>query len=102
MTKSLKLLYLAVVMGVMVMLFMGIYLGGGPRDILEESSHDKGFKPLAEKMKTAKEGFKNAEQELKAAQLDPTLDPTYEATVFIPAGEFIMGSRNGGYDEQPE
>lgn len=82
------------------MLFMGIYLGGGPADILEESQNTqgKGFKPLAKKMKTAKEGFKKAEQDLKAAQLDPV----YEAMVFIPTGEFVMGTRNGGFDEQPE
>lgn len=100
MTKSLKLLYLAVVMGVMVMLFMGIYLGGGPADIFEQSqaTQGTGFKPLAEKMKTAKEGFKKAEQELKNFKLDPV----YETMVFIPAGEFIMGARDGGYDEQPE
>lgn len=101
MTRSLKLLFLAVVMGVMVMLFMGIYVGGGPADILKQPENTppgKGFKTLAERTKAAKEGFKNAEQELNATRIDPI----YETMVFIPAGEFVMGSRNGGYDEQPE
>jgi sulfatase modifying factor 1 len=102
MTTPLKLLFLAVVMGVMVMLFMGIYAGGGPADILKKESQNttpsKGFKPIAERMKTAKEGFKNAEQELKTTRLNPI----YETMVFIPAGNFIMGLRDGDYDEQPE
>jgi formylglycine-generating enzyme required for sulfatase activity len=101
MTRSLKLVYLAVVMAVMVMLFMGLYMGGGPKDILkkpEKASQGAGFKPLAKKMKTAKEGFENAEQELQAFKLDPI----YEEMVFIPAGEFVMGSRDGGFDEKPE
>jgi len=98
MTKSLKLLYLAVVMAVLVILLMGIYRSGGPEDIFKKSSGGKAFKPLAERAKTAREGFKKAEQELK----DFKLDPAYEAMVFIPAGQFNMGDREGGYDEHPE
>jgi len=100
MTWSLKLLFLAAVAGVLVMLFMGIYRGGGPEDIFVQShtTQDKGFKPLAKKLEVANEGFKKAEQELKSFKLDTT----YETMVIIPAGEFIIGARDGGYDEQPE
>ena len=53
MTKSLKLLYLAVVMAVLVILLMGIYRSGGPEDIFKKSSGGKAFKPLAERAKRA-------------------------------------------------
>jgi hypothetical protein len=61
MTTPLKFLFLAVVMRVMVMLFMGIYAGGGPADIPkgpQNTTQSKGFKTLAERSENRKEGLK--------------------------------------------
>src|SRR5262245_7409197 len=100
MPRSLKLLFLGVIMGVTLVLMWGIYFGGDPRDIFGETSGPtgKGFKPIAEKVKIANEGFRKAEEELKHYKLDPAFD----AMVLVPQGDFVMGSHEGGYDEQPE
>lgn len=95
MSRYIKLLYLVFVLLIVVFIQIGIRTGERPD--LRLKTEEKEFKPMARKIKEAKELMQIAERGLMQTQLDEEDD----VMVLIPPGEFIMGSEEGALDEQP-
>ena len=95
MNRYIKLLYLVFILLIVVFIQIGIRTGERPD--LRLKSEKKEFKPMAQKIKEAKELIQIAEHELLQVKLDEEDD----SMAFIPPGEFIMGNEEGALDEQP-
>jgi formylglycine-generating enzyme required for sulfatase activity len=90
-------LYLLLILVFVVILQIGIYHSSGPPREREEKEGES-FKPLAVKIEETRKATEKMEKTLTAVKVDPE----YETSVFIPAGEFIMGNNEGHWMEQPE
>jgi formylglycine-generating enzyme required for sulfatase activity len=96
MSKYLIGIYLAVVFLILVIIQIGIRQKSGPPE-LEERPADQGYTPLATKLAKVAEESQKAELEVRQAKIDAD----FESMVFIPAGEFFMGSNDGSNDAKP-
>jgi len=96
MNKYIIGIYLAVVFAILVIIQIGIREKAGPPEP-DEPGADQGYTPLAKKLAKVAEESQKAEAEVKQAKIDPDL----ELMVFIPAGEFFMGSNEGSNDAKP-
>ena len=96
MSKYLIGFYLAVVLLILVIIQIGIRQKSGPPESSEQAT-GQGYTPLATKLAKVAEESQKAELEVKQAKIDADI----EAMVFIPAGEFFMGSNDGSNDAKP-
>jgi formylglycine-generating enzyme required for sulfatase activity len=96
MSKYLIGFYLVLVLAILVIIQIGIRQESGP-PIPGEKNETEGYTPLATKLEKVAEESKIAEQEVKQTKLDPE----FESMIFIPAGEFYMGSPEGANDAKP-
>jgi formylglycine-generating enzyme len=95
MTKYINLLYLLFVLLIVVFIQIGIRTGQRPDMRVE--TEDAGFKPMAQKIREAKEEMHEAEQEV----IHALPNQEHEEMIFIPAGDFLMGNDEGHLDQQP-
>jgi formylglycine-generating enzyme required for sulfatase activity len=96
MSKYLIGIYMAVVLAILVIIQIGIRQPSGPPGI-EVRTESGGYTPLAKKLEKVAEESRKAE--LKVKQTKP--DDEFESMVFIPAGEFYMGSEEASNDAKP-
>jgi formylglycine-generating enzyme required for sulfatase activity len=96
MSKYLIGIYLAVVIAILVIIQIGIRQKSGPPEPGAQKT-DQGYTPLATKLAKVAEESQKAELEVKQAKVGEE----FESMVFIPAGEFFMGSNDGSYDAKP-
>ncbi len=96
MSKYLIAIYLVVVFSILAIIQVGIRQKSGP-PVIGVQNEVKGYTPLAKKLEKAAEESQRAEMEVKQTKVDDE----FETMVFIPAGEFTMGSDGGSYDARP-
>ncbi|HTN43973.1 MAG TPA: formylglycine-generating enzyme family protein [Nitrospiria bacterium] len=96
MSKYLIGIYLALVIAILVIIQIGIRQKSGPHEP-ERQETEQGYTPLATKLAKVEEESRKAELEVKQAKIGED----FESMVFIPAGEFFMGSNDGSYDAKP-
>ncbi|MBI3611168.1 MAG: formylglycine-generating enzyme family protein [Nitrospirae bacterium] len=96
MSKYLIAIYLSLVFIILAIIQVGIRQEPGPPAV-EVQTSDKGYTPLAKKLERVAEESKKAEAEVRQVKVDDE----FEAMVFIPAGEFTMGSPEGSHDQKP-
>lgn len=89
-------IYLAVVLAILVIIQIGIRHNPGP-PIAGVETEGQGYTPLAKKLEKVAEESRKAEEKVKQAKLGGP----FESMVFIPAGEFYMGSSEGAHDAKP-
>ena len=92
-------IYLAVVFLLVVLIQVGIRRDSGPSMVeIQNASDEKGYEPMAQKLKRVVEESKKAEAEVRRSKIDEE----FERMIPVPAGEFIMGSPSGPFDHQPQ
>ena len=96
MSRYLIYIYLVIVIVLTLLIFSEVRYGD-PLDP-EMQVEPTGFKTIAEKTRLAKEAFREIEGRMARIQIDPE----YESMVLVSEGEFIMGTSNGHWTEQPE
>jgi sulfatase modifying factor 1 len=96
MSKYLIGIYLALVFSILVIIQIGIRQKSGPPS-LEVQSESKGYTPLAKKLEKVAEESRKATSVVKQTKVDDE----FESMVFIPAGEFYMGSDEASNDAKP-
>jgi formylglycine-generating enzyme len=96
MSKYLIGIYMTLVLMILVIIQIGIRQPSGP-PVTEVRSENEGYTPLAKKLEKVAEESRKAE--LKVKQTKP--DDEFESMVFIPAGEFYMGSEEASNDAMP-
>jgi formylglycine-generating enzyme required for sulfatase activity len=96
MSKYLIGIYLAFVFLILVIIQIGIRQKSGPPELNGQKT-DQGYTPLATKLAKVAEESQKAELEVKQAKIGED----FESMVFIPAGEFIMGTNDGSNDAKP-
>ena len=96
MSKSLIFIYLAVVFSILAIIQIGIRREGGAPAV-DVQTADQGYVPLAKKLEKVAEESKKAELEVRQAKIGDDFD----AMVFIPAGDFTLGSPEGSNDQKP-
>lgn len=98
MSKYLIAIYLAVVFIILAIIQIGIRQEGGPPLVeVRADSKEKGYTPLAKKLERVAAESKKAEMEVTQAKIEDE----FESMVFVPAGEFTMGSHEGPNDQEP-
>lgn len=97
MSRYLTYSYLALVIAFALFIFYEIRHGRNPAEVTRQSQPTE-FKSLAKEVEEVEEEFKKAEVQMSHIRIDPE----YEIMVLVPEGEFVMGSREGHWTEQPE
>jgi len=96
MSKSLIIIYMTLVLAILVIIQIGIRQPSGPPGT-DVRGENEGYTPLAKKVEKAAAESRIAEAKVK--QMKP--DDEFETMVFIPSGEFFMGSEEGAIDAKP-
>lgn len=97
MSKQVIWFYLLIVFVILGIMLVGIYVENDPRESGEESAKS-GFKPLSVRVKEATAEMRAKEETLRTM----TADSQFDREVHIPAGETVIGDRDGQVTEQPE
>jgi formylglycine-generating enzyme len=97
MSKYLTYIYLTLVIAFALLIFVQIRYGGNQEENANQAQTAE-FKTLAQQRAEAEKGFREAEAQMARIKIDPE----YEKTIAIPAGEFVMGNQKGHSTEQPE
>jgi formylglycine-generating enzyme required for sulfatase activity len=96
MSKYLIGIYVGLVLVILVIIQIGIRHDPGP-PVVGVESEGKGYTPLAKKLEKVAAESRKAEEVVKHAKVEGR----FESMVFIPAGEFTMGSHEGANDAKP-
>lgn len=97
MNRQIIWFYLVIVFVILGIMLVGIYVDDDPTRTNADSG-EVGFKPMSVRVKEATAAMKQKEAVLASYQLEPE----YDAMVHIPAGRYVIGSRDGQWVEQPE
>jgi len=100
MSPIFKYIYLGLVIGLVGILYIGIYRSGPNPDRIPEGQLQEGaqeFQSLAAQQKEIKIQALKAEEKIIQAKVDPE----FEKMILIPAGKFTLGNPKGSAMEKP-
>lgn len=98
MSRYLIYIYLGLVFVILGIIQVGIRTEGGPPIVdLQSDPKKEGYVPMSRRVEEVAEQSKKAE----AVVRETRLGEAFEKMIFIPPGEFVMGSVMGPHDQEP-